>query len=628
MDDLPDRTIAKALSDTPGIAVVISSVRGVRYLSRGFERLTHLTSAELLGRDLVSLVHPDSRTRFEHELTRRFEGARSRDKQEILLVGKEGELIWAEHVCQTIEHNGELLVVSSFVDIGDRRRLEDALAVSEERYRWLFDEDFSGRLVTTPDWRIVESNPALAQMLGSEGPSQLVGHSLAEFTADAMVLQKLVAITRAEGRAGPFELPLDRLDGGASHASCSVVGKFDTSGELIFLRGQLVEATESKRLQTRLLGAQRMEAVGRLAGGLAHDFNNLLTVIGGHSERLLDALVPHDPLRGSALAIQQASARAASLTRQLLAFSRRQVFELRPVAVHRLVMEAQPLLTKILGDPIALRLEVPGELPDIKADARQIEYVLVNLALNARDAMATGGTLTIRVDATEIAARALRERPWLRPGRYVRVVVVDTGPGMDPLTKAHAFQPFFTTKQMGNGSGLGLATVYGIIKQSNGFVWVDSEIGSGAAFTLLFPVLETEASEPSTRRAWGSETILVVEKDERVRTFVCDALRRRGYQVLDAPSGAEALGLFAAHPSRVHLMLSDVTSETANGSPLEARLKSIDPTIQSLFMLESVELGSAARTVLPGTPVIQKPFTLQALADKVREVFDSGEGRG
>jgi signal transduction histidine kinase len=506
-------------------------------------------------------------------------------------------------------------------------RFERDPAPAEERYRRLFHDDVTGRLVATPDWRLLEVNPSLAQILGCDSASSLIGRSLTEFSPDATILQKLVAITRAEGKAGPFDVSFERLDGEVSYAAFSVVGTFGRGEELVALRGQLVEATERGRLQTRLLGAERMEAIGRLAGGLAHDFNNLLTVIGGHTERLVEALHPQDPLRASALAIQQASARAASLTRQLLAFSRRQVFELRPIGVHRLVLDAQPLLTKILGEQIELKLDLPHELPDIKADPRQIEYVLVNMTLNARDAMATGGTLTVRVDTTEIGARALRERPWLRPGRYVRVVVADTGPGMDPLTKAHAFQPFFTTKQIGQGSGLGLATVYGIIKQSNGFVWIDSEIGSGAAFTLLFPVLDSGESVPAERRTTGSETILVVERDDRVRTFVCDALRRRGYHVLDAPSGAEAVSLFAGHPSRIHLMISDVSSEAANGSPLEARLRSIEPTIQSLFMLESDDSGHTPRKVLPGTPVIQRPFTLQALADKVREVLDSGEGR-
>ena len=507
-------------------------------------------------------------------------------------------------------------------------RLEQQLAASEERYRRLFDEDLTGRLVAAPDWRLVDVNAALSQMLGYEAPAQLVGRSLTEFAVDTTVLHKLVAIARAEGKAGPFEVSFTRLDGEVSQVSCSIVSSRDASGELLALRGQIIEATESKRLQTRLLGAERMEAVGRLAGGLAHDFNNLLTVIGGHSERLLGGLTPQDPLRSSAIAIQQASARAASLTRQLLAFGRRQVFELEPVAVHRLVTDAQPLLAKILGEQVVLHLDVPTRLPDIRADARQIEYVLVNMALNAREAMAAGGALTVRVDTTEVGARALRDRPWLRPGRYVRVIVSDTGPGMDPLTKAHAFQPFFTTKQMGNGSGLGLATVYGIIKQSNGFVWVDSEVGSGASFTLLFPVFEPEASAPASRRPTGAETILVVEPDDSVRSFVCDALRRRGYQVLDTASGTGALELFAAHPSRIHLMLSDIAAETANGLPLEARLKSIDPTIQSLFVLAPEDGGFTARKVPPGAPVIQRPFTLQALADKVREVLDSGEGRG
>lgn len=499
--------------------------------------------------------------------------------------------------------------------------------MTEELYRQLFLEDLTGRVMATPDWCVVECNPALAQMLACERPSSLVGRSLSEFAADPLVLDKLLTLTRAHGQAGPVELQLERADGETLYVSCLLFGSVDSTGQLISLRGQFVEAAESKALQTRLLGAQRMQAVGRLAGGLAHDFNNLLTVISGHSERLSDLLARDDSLRGSVAAIQQASARAAELTRQLLAFSRRQVFELRPVAVHALVADARPLLTKILGERIGLHLDLPSAVRDVRADPRQIEHILVNLAVNAREAMTDGGTLRIRVDEVEIGERAPRERPWLRPGGFVRLLVADYGPGMDASTKAHAFQPFFTTKRMGDGSGLGLATVYGIMKQSHGFVWVDSELGRGAAFTMLFPVLHAGGADaPSKRRDEGTETILVVERDERLRTFASDALRRRGYHTLDAGSPQEALRLFAAHPARIHLLLSDsVTGE--DGVLLHGRLQAIDPTVQALFMLGPSEGPRAERSAPHGSPVIQKPFTLHALADRVREVLDSGEGR-
>ena len=498
-------------------------------------------------------------------------------------------------------------------------------AAFSDEYRRLFAEDANGRLVAGPDWQILEANAALARLLGFDAPEHVRGRRLADFAPDPVALQKLVAIARVEGRAGPADLEIQRADETVIHVSCRVGATVTPSGGVVYLRAELVDVTDSRRLQTRLLGAERMEAIGRLAGGLAHDFNNLLTVIIGQSDYLYESLAGDSPLRSGVEAIRQASARAASLTRQLLAFSRRQVFELRPIALHRLVLDARAVISEIVGPQVTLVLEVAAPVPDIRADAQQIERVIANLALNARDAMPGGGRLTLSVDTMEIGDPAPKERPWLRPGRYVRLVVADTGRGMDPVTRAYAFQPFFTTKQTGTGTGLGLATVYGIVKQSNGFIWVDSEAGAGAAFTLLFPVIASGTHRD--RSPHESETILVVEPDDRARAFVCDALRRRGYEVLDAPSSAAALDMYASHPSRIHLLLCDADSAAADGGPLATRLKAIDSRIQSLVMMGATEAGVPGRQVAPGTPVIEKPFTLLALADRVRQLLDSGEGR-
>jgi signal transduction histidine kinase len=507
--------------------------------------------------------------------------------------------------------------------MADDRAMRSDDPVAAYGRRW-FDEDVTGRFLARPDWTILDCNEAFAQMLGVEGPSHLVLRRLTDLASDPMPLRKLLTAIRANGAAGPRDVQLERADGEPLQASVMLIGAF--SGDaLVAIRGQLVEVTESRRLQMRLLGAQRMEAIGKLAGGLAHDFNNLLTVISGHSERLVEALAAGHPLHASAAAIQRAAEHAASLTRALLAFSRRQVFELRPIAVHQLVADAGPLLAKVLGERIALRLDVVDEVPDIRADARQLEHVLVNLALNARDAMPDGGTFTVSVDTTEVGERPPKDRRWLRGGRYVRIIAADNGPGMDPVTKAHVFEPFFTTKAMGNGSGLGLATVYGIVKQSNGFVWVDSEPGRGATFTLLFPVADETSA--GGRRAPRAETVLVVDEDDRIRTFIADALRRRGYHVLDTASAGRAVEIFASHPSRIHLLVADSGAAVAGGLSLDARLRAIDPMLQTLFMIPEPRDGAARPAAPSGHPVIEKPFTMQALGDAVRSVLDSGMGR-
>jgi two-component system, cell cycle sensor histidine kinase and response regulator CckA len=624
---LPD-AVARAIWDVVDAAIVVSSAAGIRYVTPGFARLARVPADSLLGIDLTTLVEPVQRQAFAAHLRALLRDVAAEPCAELTLVIPNVRVLPTEHAAHVVVVGGERLVVSSFVPVADRDRMVDALAASERRYRALFEEDTDGRFVVTADWRFIDCNAVLGRVLGFADGAAVVGRSLLEMTPDGPSLQKLLAVARVEGRAGPAELQVERADGTLIDVACAIAASPGENGTVVSLRGKVIEITERKRLETRLQGAERMEAVGRLAGGLAHDFNNLLTVISGNSERLLDALPPHDPLTGAVAAIDQAASRAAAMTRQLLAYGRRQVFALEPVSLERLVAAARPLLTEIVGDHITVRVDVAESMPLISADPRQIEHVIANLALNAREAMPSGGTLTITVDEMEIGENAPRDRAWLRPGRYVRLVVADSGHGMDPVTKAYAFQPFFTTKRMGNGRGLGLATVYGIVKQSHGFVWVESDLGRGATFTLLFPALRSDESQPDAGPISArGETILIVEADSAARGFVGDTLRRRGYQVLAAASPAEALEIFASHPSRVHLVLSDRSLVTAQGTPLVARLKAIDPLVQSLVMLEPTRDERDAPRVLPTTPVIQKPFTLHALADKVREVLDSGEGR-
>ncbi|HLB44934.1 MAG TPA: ATP-binding protein [Candidatus Limnocylindrales bacterium] len=510
-----------------------------------------------------------------------------------------------------------------------RRQLEEALAASEERYRRLFDEDLAGRIVVTPAGRVIDSNDALAGMLGVPHAGLLVGRMLAEFFPDSLRLDKLLAAVRAEERV-EAEVELTRADGGTIQASATFGGAFDPAGQLLSIRGRLAEVTKVEQLKQQLLGVQRMEAIGRLAGGLAHEFNNILTVIGGHSERLIELLGPRDSAGNSAVAIKEATDRATSLTRQLLAFSRRQVFQLRPVALHRLIAEARPLIERAIGEAIDVRVDLPAALPDIVADAAQLQDVVMNLALNARESMPKGGTLTIRVDTLNTGEHPPRERPWIRVGSYVRLTMADTGAGMDAIARAHVFEPFFTTRQLGIGSGLGLATVYGIVKQSSGYIWVESDVGRGASFTILLPVLAmaTDVLASADPAAARLETVLVVEEDDSIRGLVADSLRRRGYHVLDAPSGPRAIDAFIGCRSRIHLLLTEIAVGAAGGPEIAGRLKAVDPLLQVLYMSGSRGASSGEQPAILGMPFIQKPFALQALADKVREVLDTGEGRG
>jgi two-component system cell cycle sensor histidine kinase/response regulator CckA len=623
----PPTTLAQAVWNVADASLVVSSADGVTAVSPGFARLTGIETAPMLGRPLSEVVADDYRAAVAASIDAVLERGGVERVDDVVLTTPGGESIRGNLTSRSIDFDGRRLAVSTFAPIGDLNRLADVLAASEQRYRELFEEDTDGRFVVTANWRLIDCNGVLARALGYQDRAPLIGRSLLEMTPDGPVLHKLMAVTRVEGRAGPFELQLERHDGQLIDVSCIVTAAFGASGALVSLRGQAAVITERKRLENRLQGAERMEVIGRLAGGLAHDFNNLLTVIRGNIEKLLENVAAEsNPMRSAVLAIDEAAGRAGAMTQQLLAYGRRQVFELRPLSLERLITDLLPMLGETLGDHIRIDILLRGGLPNISGDPRQIEQVLVNLAMNAREAMRSGGVLTITLDAMEVPDHARRQHVWLRPGNYVRLIVKDNGHGMDPVTRAYAFQPFYTTKRMGNGRGLGLATVYGIVKQSRGFVWVDSEEHAGAAFTLLFPALADDRGADTSERAKAKETILVVEEDAAAREFVVGALRRRGYEVLDAPGADAALALFASQPSRVHMVLAN-SRAVVQGVPFVSRLQSLDPMLQSLVMLEPRAETDSGPRVLPTTPSIQKPFTLQALADKVREVLDYGLGR-
>jgi two-component system, cell cycle sensor histidine kinase and response regulator CckA len=472
---------------------------------------------------------------------------------------------------------------------------------------------------------LLDCGPALRRLLGADPSAPMIGLPLAAFSPDAPALQRLLAQARLEGRAGPADIRLAKTDGALIDMQCSVVARYERPGDPPVLVGRLVDVAERRRLEQQLIGTQRLEVIGRLAGGLAHDFNNLLTIIAGNADTLLCGLSEGDPLRQAAEDVMDAASRAASITRQLLAFGRKQVSAPEPLLLQDLVAESAPLLTGVLGARVQLQLDLSDAAPEVHVDRGLFEQVIINLALNARDAMPAGGRLSIHVDAVDVNDRTRLERPWLRPGSYVRVRVSDTGHGMDPVTRAHVFEPFFTTRRNASNRGLGLAAVYGIVKQSNGFVWVESEPQAGATFTVLVPVRRHEAPGAGARP--GGETVLVVEPDHRQRSRIRETLERRGYRVLTASSGADAVSLFAAHPTPVHLLVAARDAVTPAGHPLPERLQAIDPALQSLVVIDASEEPGTADAVLPTMPTIRRPFSLMLLADRVRSVLDSGEGR-
>jgi signal transduction histidine kinase/CheY-like chemotaxis protein len=452
--------------------------------------------------------------------------------------------------------------------------------------------------------------------------SILAGSALVFFISHTFTrpLASLVAGVRAFSQ-GDFSFPMEST--GGDEVS-------EVTDAFIRMRQNVAKTQEEqKQLQERLRQAHKMEAVGRLAGGVAHDFNNLLTIIRGNSDLLIDREGADNLHRRCIEQIQKAASRAVSMTRQLLAFSRMQVLQPRVLDLNAVVSDMGKMLPRLIGEHIEFSFLPDSQQALVKADPGQLEQVIMNLAVNARDAMPNGGTLTVRSSVLAVEEAEAAQRPPMTPGRYVLLSVTDTGVGMDDATKAHIFEPFFTTKEIGRGTGLGLATVYGVVKQSGGFIWVTSSPGKGTTFEIYFP----QASGPVHKMDLetkpqtipnNTDTVLVVEDEAGVRELACQFLKVKGYAVLGAKDGEEALEVAGRYAGTIHLILSDMVMPKMSGIELVRRLKAIRPDIRVLFMSGySVYSNGDPGREFPDVPMLQKPFSSISLVEMVRKTLDA-----
>jgi two-component system, cell cycle sensor histidine kinase and response regulator CckA len=510
----------------------------------------------------------------------------------------------------------------------DRKRNEEALRRSELRYRSMVQTAVYGIYRSSLEGRFLDVNPALVGMLGYSSALEILNLDPAkDVFVDASEHGRLVDEFRRTGRMDGFEARWKRKDGATIIVRISGRAVASSDEPTDILEAIAEDITERRLLEDQFRQSQKMEAVGRLAGGIAHDFNNLLMVISGYTEVLLDQLQVGDPLHAKAEAIQQASDRATTLTRQLLAFSRKQLLELKVVDVNAIVTDMERLLRPLIGEDIELTTSLSPSVGCIRADAGQLEQVIMNLVVNAKDAMAKGGKISIRTASVTLDESYRPEDRFIKHGPYVMISVSDNGQGMDRETQARIFEPFFTTKEKGKGTGLGLSTVYGIIKQSGGYVFVQSEIGRGTIFTIYFPKVdepsETLGTAPvSLASSDGSETVLLVEDEDSVRQLVRETLVSRGYRVLEAENGRAGLAVAASHPDPIHLVITDVIMPGLSGHELIQQLLPVRPGMKVLY------LSGYAQDAFPNSlPTedqkifLQKPFTLQNLARKVREVL-------
>lgn len=515
------------------------------------------------------------------------------------------------------------------LEINERELTEQALRISEAKFRSLFEHVMEGIHQSTDDGRLLVVNPAFVRMLGYESEAEALA---LDFARDIYVAPEeratFLRSLREKGEVRNVEARFKRKDGRVITVLRNARVVRDEQGAALYYEGTIVDISERKQIEEQLRQSQKVEAIGQLAGGIAHDFNNVLTTIKGYCDLLIEALYDSDVRKQDVAEIAKAADRAAALTRQLLAFSRRQILEPRVLDLRSVVGELDPMLRRLIGEDIELTTLAGRDLGRVKADPNQIEQVLMNLAINARDAMSTSGKLTIETMNVDLDEDYARQHVAVQPGPYVLLAVSDTGSGMDAETLSHIFEPFFTTKEKGKGTGLGLSTVYGIVKQSGGNIWVYSEPGRGTAFKIYLPRVEevVEQVAPDTARSQavgGAETVLLVEDEEGVRKIVCRVLRLHGYTVLEAPDPRNGLDLSAAHPGRIHLLITDVVLPQMSGAALADQIMQERPDTKVLYMSGYTDNAIVHHGVLdPEKAFLQKPFTPDLLARKVREVLD------
>ena len=525
-------------------------------------------------------------------------------------------------------------------DVTDRKQAEEVLRKSEERFKELYDNATVGYFEYDAQGRITSVNRTELEILGYTF-EEMIGQPVWKFIVEGETARQQI-LAKLAGTMPPFrgfERTYRRKDGTTFPALIEDRLLRDANGRITGIRCTIQDITERKRaeeemaaLQDQLRQSQKMEAIGRLAGGIAHDFNNFLTVIKGYSQLSLLELKEDSPLKGNIEEINRATDQSADLIRQLLAFSRRQVMEMRVLDLNILLQNLDKMLRRVIGEDIELVTLLAEDLGRVRTDPGQIEQVILNLAVNARDAMPSGGKLTIETANVELDETYARRHVAVTPGRYVMLAVSDTGVGMTPEVRDRVFEPFFTTKEEGKGTGLGLSTVYGIVKQSEGNIWIYSEPGHGTTFKIYLPQVEELLEEVKEKVVGeelprGSETVLVVEDEQEVRKLAVRVLKRQGYKVLEASQGDDALRLCEEHNRPIQLMVTDVVMPGMDGRELTNRLMLLHPEIRVLYMSGYTGNTIVHHGVLErGINYIQKPFTVDALAGKVREVLDNKEG--
>ena len=581
-----------------------------------------------------------------------FGGPAPADSGEVTFRARDGRLFQAA-VTQTIKQDDDQLRTRAIVrDLTAERELEQVLRVSEQRFHKLFEEAPLGIALLDLEGRVSDCNHMFRDMVRSAAASQVlaggaaapdrwgtnvVGVALSDFVAaeDRQILAERLAAVSAgtAAAAAPFDVRLQ--SGGRTRVATLFISRMeDATGRLFGLMLHFIDATQQRQLEAQFAQSQKMQAVGQLAGGVAHDFNNLLTVMIGFCDLLLLRHRPGEQTFADIMQIKQNANRAANLVRQLLAFSRQQTLQPKVLDVTDILAELSNLLRRLIGVNIQLKVVHGRDLGLVKVDQGQFEQVIINLVVNARDAMPGGGTLTVRTSNVSFAREMQRGAETMPAGEYVMIEVIDSGTGIPPEIFERIFEPFFSTKEVGSGTGLGLSTVYGIVKQTGGFIAVDSAMGKGSTFSIYLPrhvataketaaaASELDPGNASLRDLTGVGTLLLVEDEDAVRLFGARALRNKGYKVLEAKNGENALEVMASAGGPLDLVITDVVMPVLDGPELVKRIRETNPTMKVIFISGYAE-DSFREKVSQDADIhfLPKPFSLQQLAGKVKEVL-------
>jgi PAS domain S-box-containing protein len=627
------RTLIEASAEV----VAVGNADGtLRYVSPSIETLTGYTPAQWLRMKVLEPVLAEDLPRVKEELAGLVAEPGALVRTELRAWRRDGSVVVADVSARNLLNDAAVRgIVYNMRDVTARHAADEALRHRERHFRSLIENAHGIIAVLEADGAIRFASPAVERILGYDCRA-LVGTVLFDLLHPDDVAAAREALDRAiaaPGAPGWLEFRMRHADGGyreLESIGTSLLNDPAVGGIVVNARDvtERNEAREALRFtQQQFLQAQKMEAVGRLAGGVAHDFNNLLTVVRGNAELLLLDMAPDDPRRADVEEIHGAADRAAALTRQLLAFSRRQVLQPRVLAPTDVVAGVERILRRLIGEDVELVTRLEPDVRPVRADRGQLEQVVLNLAVNARDAMPAGGRLTVEMKNARLGAELKRAYPYVVPGEYVLLCVSDTGHGMDADTVEHAFEPFFTTRGGGGGTGLGLSTVYGIVKQSGGYIWIDSAAGDGTTVRIYLPPAQAEVEEspapPPAAPARGTETVLLVEDEESVRRLAATVLRRAGYRVLEAADGEDALRVAASYAGEIALVVTDVVMPRLGGRELAARLRRTRPALPVLYLSGYAEEAVKREGVLdPGTRFVGKPFTADLLLAAVREGLD------